>query len=84
MSQALHSTQGLSQQQAQELLSKYGPNQLPEPKEPGLISIFLRQFRSPFIYILLIAAIASLALGQRANALFIFAVLLLNAVIGTV
>jgi len=84
MSEEQHSPQGLSQQQAQKLLLEYGPNQLPEPKEPGVLSIFLRQFRSPFIYILLIAAIASLALGQRANALFIFAVLLLNAAIGTV
>ena len=78
------SSRGLSQQQADELLAKYGPNLLPEPELPGLSRIFLNQFLSPFIYILLLAAIASFALNQLANAVFIFAVLLLNAVIGTV
>lgn len=75
---------GLSQRQAEELLKNYGPNQLPEPKLPGLFNIFLRQFLSPFIYILLLAAVASFALNQLPNGIFILAVLLLNALIGTV
>jgi magnesium-transporting ATPase (P-type) len=66
------------------LLAEYGRNRLPEPPLPGPVAVFLRQFRSPFIYILLVAALASLALGQRANAVFILAVLLLNAVIGSI
>ena len=48
------------------------------------MAIFLRQFLSPFIYILLIAAVVSLVLSQLPNAVFILAVLLLNAGIGTV
>ncbi len=75
---------GLSEEEAARRLAEYGPNRLPEPPLPGVLAIFFRQFLSPFIYILLIAAVASLALGQIPNAVFIFAVLLLNAGIGTV
>lgn len=75
---------GISSALAAERLARYGPNTLPEAKADGLLKIFLRQFGSPFIYVLLVAALVSLALGQRINGLFIFLVLLLNAVIGTV
>ena len=75
---------GLTSDRAADLLAEYGPNRLPEPPLPGPFLIFLRQFLNPFIYVLLIAAIASLGLQQLANAIFIMAVLLLNAVIGTV
>ncbi len=75
---------GLNNEQVVENLAKYGPNRLPVPPLPSLLSIFLRQFLSPFIYILLIAAIASLVLSQIPNAIFILAVLLLNAAIGTI
>jgi calcium-translocating P-type ATPase len=74
---------GLSADEAARRLAQYGPNRLPEPPMPGPVNIFFRQFLSPFIYILLIAAIASLLLSQIPNAVFIFAVLLLNASIGT-
>ncbi len=75
---------GLSEEEAGRRQLEYGPNRLPEAPLPGLPTIFLRQFLSPFIYILLIAAVASFALGQLPNAVFILAVLLLNAGIGTV
>ncbi|MCW8824868.1 MAG: HAD-IC family P-type ATPase, partial [Gammaproteobacteria bacterium] len=50
----------------------------------GLFEIFFRQFLSPFIYILVIAAIVSLLVGQIPSAVFIIIVLFLNAIIGTV
>lgn len=75
---------GLSSEEAARRLKKHGYNRVPEPPLPGPLRLFFRQFLSPFIYILLIAAIASLALNQLPNAIFITAVLLLNAVIGTV
>ncbi len=73
---------GLSQAEAERRLALVGPNQLPEPPTPGLALIFARQFLSPFIYILVVAALASLAIGQTPSAAFIAAVLLLNAIIG--
>jgi Ca2+-transporting ATPase len=47
-------------------------------------SLFLRQFLSPLIYVLLIAALISLLLRETSDAVFISAVLLVNALIGTV
>ncbi len=75
---------GLTSAEAARRLDQVGPNRLPEPKLPGPAAIFLRQFRNPFIYILLVAAVVALAVGQLPSAIFIVAVLLLNAVIGTV
>ena len=75
---------GLTSKEAAERLSHYGPNRLPAPPLPGILSIFFRQFLSPFIYILLIAALVSYGLGQMANAVFIMVVLIFNAIIGTV
>jgi Ca2+-transporting ATPase len=45
---------------------------------------FLQQFLSPFIYILVIAAIVSLMVSQIPSAVFIVIVLFLNAIIGTI
>ena len=74
---------GLSSNEAQKRLLQYGLNRLPEAPLPGVLRIFMGQFSSPFIYILLIAAIASFSLNQVANSVFILLVLLLNAFIGT-
>lgn len=65
-------------------LKAYGPNSLPKPKPTSIAVYFLRQFLSPLIYILLLAAIVSLALGEWQDSIFILIVLLINAVIGTV
>ncbi|TQV77118.1 HAD-IC family P-type ATPase [Aliikangiella marina] len=64
-------------------LAEFGENCLPESPPPALLILFLRQFKSPFIYVLLIAAIISFALGKNLNGIFIFAVLLINAIIGS-
>ncbi|MBT3530417.1 MAG: HAD-IC family P-type ATPase [Gammaproteobacteria bacterium] len=74
---------GLSQSEAELRLQQYGPNSLPAAKKPSLLQIFAHQYKSPFIYVLLAAALVSLALGQIINCVFIFLVLLLNASIGT-
>jgi len=48
-----------------------------------VLLLFLRQFRSPLIYLLLAAALVSLAVGEQTDAGFIAAVLLINAATGT-
>jgi magnesium-transporting ATPase (P-type) len=73
---------GLSAAEAAGRLQTHGPNRLPEEPPPSRWRILLRQFRSPLIYILLVAAAASLALGESLDAAFIAAALLLNALIG--
>lgn len=48
-------TRGLSSAEAARRLAAAGPNRLPDPPMAGPSRIFLRQFLSPFIYILLCA-----------------------------
>ena len=74
----------LTHQQAEKALAKFGSNILPEAKAQSLLLIFFRQFTGPFIYVLFAAAIFSYFLGQVINAFFILAVLVINAIIGTV
>ncbi|HKB55001.1 MAG TPA: cation-transporting P-type ATPase, partial [Ramlibacter sp.] len=73
---------GLSQAEAQARLARFGRNALPRAKPPTWPGMFLRQFKSPLIYVLLAAALVSAALREWTDASFIFAVLLINAVIG--
>lgn len=75
---------GLTAQEAQQKLRQYGPNALPETKSRSFVLIFLRQFLSPLIYILLIAALVSVFLSDVTDALFIATVLLVNGIIGAV
>ena len=74
---------GLPAEEVQARLARYGPNALPEPSAPSLLSVFLRQFLSPLIYILLAATLMSLAMGDVQDAMFIGVVLLLNGAVGT-
>jgi magnesium-transporting ATPase (P-type) len=74
----------LTKQQAEQALTKFGLNVLPEAETQSLVLIFLRQFKGPFIYVLFAAAILSFFLDQKINASFILAVLVINAIIGTV
>ena len=76
------SEHGLSEGQAAVRLSQYGPNTLPLKPPAALWQIVLRQFRSPLIYILVLAAIVSVAIGDLKDAAFIAGVLVLNALIG--
>jgi Ca2+-transporting ATPase len=78
------STGGLSDEGAASRLTRYGPNTLPRRKPPSLFEILLRQFRSPLIYLLGIAAAVSLVIGEVKDAAFIMGVLMINAIIGTV
>jgi len=74
---------GLSSEEAKKREVKYGLNILPSKPEMTLFAHFLQQFKSPIIYILLLAAFMSLVIHEYTDAGFILAVLFLNAVIGT-
>ncbi len=75
---------GLSSIEAKNRLKKYGQNRLPEQKQKSYLHIFLDQFKSPLIYILLTAAIIVFFLQETTDAIIIFLVLLFNAVVGTI
>lgn len=73
---------GLSPAEVRERLARLGPNRLDPPPPPSGLKIFVHQFKSPLIYVLLVAGALALALAEYADAAFIAFVLLLNAVIG--
>jgi magnesium-transporting ATPase (P-type) len=75
--------QGLGEEEARARLARFGPNALPRSQPPSVVTLFARQFASPLIYVLLLAAALSLWLGDVSDAGFIGAVLLINAGIGT-
>ena len=75
---------GLSQAEAASRQAKFGANKLPEAKTIQIWQLFLHQFSSPLIFILLFAAGVSVLLEEHAGAIFIMAVLLVNAVIGSI
>ena len=77
------SRHGLSHAEAAARLERYGRNALPRVRPPGVVQVFLHQFTSPLIYVLVAAALVSLAIHEWSDAGFIGAVLLVNAIIGT-
>lgn len=82
---SLESTdQGLSKEEATRRLSTYGENRLPEAAVDGYPTIFLRQFASPLIYLLLAAAAVMYLIGDHGDAIIILFVLVFNSIIGTV
>ena len=78
------SAKGLSKEEAQERLRKFGPNRLAEEKRTSRLAVFFRQFKSPLIYILLVAAIVTGLLKDTVDSGVILVVLIFNAVIGFV
>lgn len=84
LSQLQSSSHGLSHKEAAARLVKHGRNTLPQTKLPSIGVIFLRQFASPLIYVLAVAAVLSMFIQEWSDAGFIIAVLMINSIIGTV
>ncbi len=73
---------GLSNEEASIRLARDGYNEVSARKEHGPVHRFLKQFASPLIYLLLIAAVITLFFGKYADAVVIALVVLANAIIG--
>lgn len=78
------SMDGLTSQQAEERLQQYGKNQLAEGKKKGVLAVFFSQFKDLLVLILLVAGVISAFSGNLESTIVIVAVLILNAVLGTV
>lgn len=78
------SERGLSSAEATLRLKQYGRNKLPEARVDSVFVIFLRQFQSPLIYILVAASIVVFMIGEVVDGSIILAVLLFNAIVGTI
>jgi calcium-translocating P-type ATPase len=83
VAERLRSTErGLPAEEAAARLATHGPNAIEEDEGPGRLRLFLHQFASPLIYLLLVAVVITLLLGEWVDAAVIGSVLLLNAAIG--
>ena len=74
--------EGLSEKEVEIRQRESGPNKLPEEKPLSKLRIFLEQFRSPLIYILVIAGIITLILRDFTDAIVIFGAVFLNTIFG--
>lgn len=89
LNKAVSRIEGLTEEEVKERLARYGVNEITGKKKVPLFKVFLRQFLSPLIYVLLAAGIISLVsqffTGEKhyIDAIVVFGVIILNAVIGT-
>ena len=77
------STSGLTNEEVKKRQEQFGLNILPSKPDLTLFAHFLQQFKSPIIYILLLATFMALIIQEYTDAGFILAVLVINAIIGT-
>ena len=75
---------GLTDQEVERRRAQYGRNQLSEGKKKTAFQVFLEQFKDLLVIILMIAAVISALSSNVESTIVIFAVLILNAVLGTV
>lgn len=75
------SPEGLSAVEAEKRLKRFGSNILKE-EERSKLSLFLHQFASPIVLILVIAAIISFAMDHPKDGIIITAILIINALLG--
>jgi Ca2+-transporting ATPase len=75
---------GLTDEEARARRARSGPNVLPRAPTRSALVVFVRQYQSPLIYLLLGADVLAFALGQRSDAVVIVVVVTINAIIGAV
>lgn len=75
---------GLSHARAAELFRKYGANEITGQPRQTPLSIFVSQFTSVLILLLVVASVASLFLGDVLDGLFILLIVILNGILGFV
>ena len=75
---------GLTSKEAAERLQKHGKNALADGKKKTGVQVFFEQFKDLLVVILIIAALISMVSDNVESTVVIFAVLILNAVLGTV
>lgn len=74
--------QGLFAEEVKIRQKEFGKNKLPEEKPLSKLRIFLEQFKSPLIYILVIAGIITLLLREYTDCIVIWMAMLVNATVG--
>lgn len=77
------SPKGLNDFEVKKRIENYGKNELPEQKTENIFSIFINQFKSPLIYVLLGACVIVSLMGEWVDTIVIAIALILDAVVGT-
>src|SRR5690606_22477790 len=73
---------GLSKNEVKKRLEEHGLNELEEKKKVPAWLLFLKQFYDFMIIILIAAAILSGVMGELTDAIIIFIIILINAIVG--
>ena len=76
--------EGLTEAQAQDRLREHGANALQETKKKSAFQVFLEQFKDLLVIILIVAALISMVSGNVESTVVIFAVIIMNAILGTI
>jgi len=74
--------QGLTSDEAQQRLARYGTNSLKSKKRSDALTLLLSQFKSPIVLILLFAAGLSLFLHDSADSIIILTIVFISAILG--
>ncbi len=75
---------GLSNHEAEQRLHQYGLNEIKKEKGISPLKIFLQQFTSPLVWILLAALVIAFVLDEDVNAIIIAVIVIINAILGFV
>ncbi len=75
---------GLTSARVSEKTEQYGKNELTGQKEKSIMMVFLSQFADLLVIILIVAAVISMISGNVESTIVIFAVIILNALLGTI
>ena len=73
---------GLTTEEVERRLAEFGPNELTRQVARGPLMTFLLQFHQPLVYILMTAAVVTVAMDEIVDAGVIFGVVLVNAIVG--
>jgi len=76
------SEKGLKDEEAHSRINKYGHNEIREIKSRGKILLFLSQFNSLLVYVLIAAGVVSFLIGHKLDAMIIGIIVIINSVIG--
>ena len=77
------SVDGLTNEEANQRIEKYGKNILPKKKKDSIIKIFLTEFTNPIIILLLFAVLASFIAGEAVDAIAIILIILVDVIMST-
>lgn len=80
---AVDESKGLTETEVSQRLKRYGENRVGTKKSYSIFKLFLHQFRSPLIYMLLFAAFLSLLLYDSTDAFIIIGIMLISTLLSS-